>query len=75
MSLSFEHDVKGLFRQRDIQAMINARGFDLSSYKDVEPRADRILKRLEAGEMPCDGAWPSEQIAKFRQWIADGKLP
>jgi len=71
--LSFEQDIKRLFREKDVRSMINQRGFDLSSYEDVEPRADRILKRLEAGDMPCDGAWPAAQLELFRQWIADGK--
>ena len=72
--LSFERDIKGLFREKDVRSMIS-RGFDLSSYKDVEPRAERILERLVAGNMPCDGAWPPEQIERFRRWIADGKAP
>ena len=72
--LSFERDIKGMFRQKDINAMINARGFDLSLHADVEPRADSILDRLEAGVMPCDGAWSAEKVEKFRQWIRDGKL-
>jgi hypothetical protein len=23
--------------------------------------------------MPCDGAWPADRIAVFRQWIDAGK--
>jgi hypothetical protein len=74
-ALGFERDIKGLFREKDVRSMINTRGFDLSLYEDVEPRAERILARLEAGDMPCDGAWPPEQIETFRKWIADGKAP
>jgi hypothetical protein len=74
-ALSFERDIKGLFREKDVRSMINKRGFDLSLYEDVEPRAERILERLEAGDMPCDGAWPPDQIETFRKWIADGKAP
>ena len=29
--------------------------------------------RIEAGTMPCDGAWPAERVAVFRQWIDAGK--
>ena len=54
--------------------MKKARAFDLSSYADVKPRAEGILRRLEAGDMPCDAAWPAERVATFRQWIEDGKL-
>ena len=74
-ALSFERDIKGLFREKDVRSMINTRGFGLSLYEDVAPRAERILERLEAGDMPCDGAWPSEQVETFRKWIADGKAP
>jgi hypothetical protein len=31
------------------------RHFDLGSYEDVSAYADRILQRLRAGTMPCDG--------------------
>lgn len=75
LGLSFERDIKGLFREKDVRLMINTRGFDLSLYEDVEPRAERILERLEAAEMPCDGAWPQDQIETFRKWVADGKAP
>ena len=71
--LSFERDIKGMFRQKDINAMINARGFDLSACR-CGARADSILGRLEAGGMPCDGAWSAEKVEKFRQWMRDGKL-
>ncbi len=47
--------------------------FDLWDYTDVSRHADAILQRLEAGSMPCDGAWPPERIAVFRNWIATGK--
>jgi hypothetical protein len=75
LALSFERDIKGLFREKDVRSMINTRGFDLSRYEDVELRAELILERLEAGDMPCDGAWPPAQIETFRKWIADGKAP
>ena len=47
--------------------------FDLWSHDDVSSHADAILGRLEAGTMPCDGAWPAERVAVFRQWIDAGK--
>ena len=67
---SYEADVKPLFRERDRGSM---RGhFDLWSYDDVVANKDAILGRLELGDMPCDGAWPEEQVEVFRSWIADG---
>jgi hypothetical protein len=71
--LSFERDIRPLFRQKDINAMKSFGGFDLSSHSDVSEYADLILERLEAGTMPCDGAWPNEDVSKFQQWVAGGK--
>ena len=46
--------------------------FDLWSHGDVSTHAHGILARLEAGTMPCDGAWPQEWIATFRRWVDTG---
>lgn len=46
--------------------------FDLWSYDDVVANKDAILDQLASGSMPCDGAWPEEQVEVFRSWIADG---
>ena len=71
---SYANDIRPLFREHDIKAMIKARNLDLSSFDQVSASADEILKRLEAGDMPCDGAWPAKDVELFRRWIADGKL-
>jgi hypothetical protein len=47
--------------------------FDLWSYADVSQHAAAILERLDAGSMPCDGAWPAERVEAFRAWIGSGK--
>jgi hypothetical protein len=73
--LSYARDIRPLFRDRDINSMRTFGGFDLSVYEDVCGRAADILRHLEAGDMPCDGPWPAERIALFRQWIADGTPP
>jgi hypothetical protein len=69
--MHFEEDVKPLFREGDRKAMRFA--FDLWSLDDVSTHADTILDRLEAGTMPCDGAWPADRVAVFRRWIDAGK--
>jgi len=69
--LHFEEHIKPLFRERDRDSMRFA--FDLWSVDDVSTHADAILDRLEAGTMPCDGAWPAERVAVFRRWIDGGK--
>jgi len=73
--VSYTNDVLPLFRQRDIDAMRRVRQLDLGSYADVSTHANDILDRLEIGDMPCDAAWPAENVELFRQWIANGKLP
>jgi hypothetical protein len=69
--VSFETDVRPLFRERDRSSMEFA--FDLWSADDVSQNADAILDRLKAGTMPCDGAWPKAQVDLFERWVASGK--
>jgi hypothetical protein len=69
-AVGYERDIRPLFRPRDVGAM--RRFFDLSSYSDVRANADKILERLSGGSMPCDGAWPEEQMELFRGWMAAG---
>jgi hypothetical protein len=71
-SVSYEDDIKPLFRERDRSRMEFA--FDLWSYDDVKENADIILERLEEGDMPCDGEWPEENVELFRRWI-DAEYP
>jgi len=69
-SVSYESDIRPLFRDKDRERMEFA--FDLWSYGDVKENADLILERLSDGDMPCDGAWPDEQVALFKRWVEAG---
>jgi hypothetical protein len=69
-SLSFEDDIKPMFRQRDRESMQSH--FDLWSYEDVTSHSDAILTAVAAGRMPCDGAWPQERVDQLRHWIESG---
>jgi hypothetical protein len=69
--VSFETDVKPLFREGDRESMLSV--FDLWSYDDVSQNADAILARLSDGSMPCDGAWPRAQVDLFESWVVSGK--
>ena len=70
-TLSFERDIKPLFRPRDQGSMRSA--FDLYDHADVASHADAIVEVLRSGRMPCDGAWPSAQVDIFQRWIDQGK--
>jgi hypothetical protein len=69
--LSFEQDIKPLFREKDRDSMLAA--FDLFDYADVVEHADAIVGALRSGQMPCDGAWPAAQVDKLQRWIDMGK--
>ena len=62
--------IKPLFRKMDRESMRFV--FDLWAYGDVCKHAAEILKRLNNGTMPCDGAWPREKVDLFRRWIESG---
>jgi hypothetical protein len=72
-ALSFERDVKPLFRESDRAAMSKA--FDLWSATDVAAHGDAIVARLREGSMPCDGPWPAEQVDVVSSWLAGGAQP
>jgi hypothetical protein len=71
--LSFEQDIRPLFRDKDRSSMLRA--FDLWSYSEVLAHQDAIAGQLRSGSMPCDGAWPAAQVAVFERWIAEGSRP
>ena len=71
--MSFERDIRPLFRQEDIDAMSFV--FDLSSYEDVRGNAEEIHARLEEGTMPCDASWNADQVGRFRSWMDAGTPP
>ena len=69
-SMSFECDIRPLFRESDRDAM--EAWFDLWAWEDVRDNAAEILERLEDGSMPCDDPWPEERITLFRRWLEAG---
>ena len=75
MAVGFANDIRPLFRDSpDVDSMKDY-GLDLSSYEEVKAQADAIYARLEDGSMPCDGSWPAEHIALFKQWMEQGMAP
>jgi hypothetical protein len=49
------------------------RHYDNTSDSSTHRDCASILERLQAGTMPCDGAWPEERIDAFRRWVESGK--
>ena len=72
-TVSFEANIKPLFREHDRQSMSFA--FDLWSYDDDRAHAAEILEHLENGSMPCDGAWPAARVEVFKRWTESGFQP
>lgn len=72
MALSFAGDIRPLIRDTDIECMKDYGGFDLSNVSDVRANAAQIYTRLADKEMPEDGPWADEEIARFKQWMDDG---
>jgi hypothetical protein len=72
-TLSFERDIKPLFREKDRTSMSKA--FDLWSATDVAAHGQAILGRLRDGSMPCDGAWPAANVDTFASWLSEGAHP
>jgi hypothetical protein len=70
-AVGFGATIKPLFREHDRDSM--RRAFDLWDYSDVSTHASAILARLRDGSMPCDGAWPAQNIDTFQAWIDAGK--
>jgi hypothetical protein len=68
--LSFATNIRPLFRPKDQESMQSV--FDLWDYNDVSDNADAILDALRGGKMPCDGAWPADQVQMFQRWIEAG---
>jgi hypothetical protein len=70
--VSFERDLKPLFRDRDRATMLSVADFDLWKRDDVAANSQAILERLEDGSMPCDSPWPADRVDVFRGWIDAG---
>src|SRR5262249_13109169 len=76
----FARDIRPLFRQRDIDNMQGI--LDLTNYQVVKDNAIAINNALNwttsntyQPRMPCDGEWPPEWRAAFKQWMVDGYHP
>lgn len=72
-TVGFERSIRPLFREMDRESMLSS--FDLWDVEEVRVNATAILERLEAGDMPCDGAWTRDQVELFSSWVATDMKP
>jgi twitching motility protein PilT len=72
-ALSFQEDVKLLFRQPDRGRMLWA--FDLWDVQSVREHSADIMRRLEQKDLPFESGYPQEHVALFRKWIEEGMAP
>jgi len=75
MPLSYATDIRPMFREMPDVASMKEFGLDLSSHEQVKENAARIYMVLEDGSMPCDGPWPMNKVAQFKQWMDEGMAP
>ena len=74
MKLSFEKDIRPLFREFDVESMIPF-GFRLSVCEDVKTNAAKIYESVENGSMPCDEPWSARKVETFKRWMEEGMEP
>jgi hypothetical protein len=75
MALSFAKNIRPLFRDTPDVDTMKGFGLDLSSYSEVQAKAEEIYSRLVDGSMPCDEAWSTDRIAIFKRWMDEGMAP
>jgi hypothetical protein len=71
--ISFAQDIRPLFTEEDIAQMRDIANFDMSSYEDVRAHAADIYERVADGTIPCTDTWSKEQVARFKQWMDEGR--
>ena len=81
MPVSFEKDIRPLFRQIDIDHM-NKHKILLDNYEYMSDpsndhrNAQAVEDTLKNQSMPPGGPyWSNEQLNLYRQWKSDGFLP
>lgn len=73
--ISFEYDIKPLFRHFDRNSMLEVADLDLWSYDDHLKNYDKIFKQVSSGKMPCDKPWTRDMVEIYAYWIDSGMQP
>jgi hypothetical protein len=74
--LSYQKDIRPLFRQSDISCM-SRHGVSLgdSQWMCIPSNAQRVYQKVAAGEMPPDGPWSADKVDVMKRWIDAGCKP
>ncbi|MDR3470110.1 MAG: hypothetical protein P4M09_00195 [Devosia sp.] len=73
---TFANDIAPLFRPHDIACMKSHHVLLAdANWMCIPANAQRVYQALEEKEMPPDGPWSDDWIAKFKQWMDDGYQP
>lgn len=76
--VSFEKDIKPLFRPMDVECM-RSMGVFLLDYEYMKSSADYVLSKLKPDanpRMPYGGPyWSDAALELFQKWIDDGLQP
>jgi hypothetical protein len=73
MALSFDTDIRPLFRDGDIECMRNA-GIKLDdpAWMCVPANAQSVYSQVSAGHMPPDAPWSADRVSQFKKWMDAG---
>ena len=71
--LSFERDIKPLFRTKDRDSMLQA--FDLFEYEDVVEHADAVVGALAAGRCPATAPGPIPRSTNSSSGLTRARPP
>jgi len=75
--VSWANDVAKLFRQKDVDHMLQATGgrLDLSNAQSTEIWSHKVYAYVANGYMPPDGPWTQAMVNTFGCWIQGGFQP
>ena len=75
-TLTYGHDIRPLFRDKDIACMV-PRGKLLSdsTWMCTPGNAEQVFNAVSIGRMPPDARWPPDRVALFKQWMVEGLKP
>jgi len=73
MAVSFETDIRPLFREGDVACMKPAGVLlDDAAWMCVAANAQHVYGAVASGKMPPDAPWTAERVALFKGWMDAG---